>query len=216
MRRIKLPQIGVVIAVCALVGALAGIAGSAAAPTKSSKKSNGTATKRGLPRHEGFRFRGPGGPGGVGGPPVHAEAVVPNKAGDGFITVTSDAGKIKSISGNDVTIDESVGSVHYKDVMVTIPNDATIIRNHAKASLSDLKVDDDIRVIASSESTFVIAEDAAFQKQEKQRFQKMFRDHRGFRFRGGTPPGPGPGPGPGKPGFNGAPPAAPQGGGTTY
>ena len=136
---------------------------------------------------------------------------MPNKAGDGFITVTSDAGKIKSISGNDVTIDESVGSAHYKDVTVTIPNDATIIRNHAKASLSDLKVDDDIRVIASSESTFVIAEDAAFQKQERQRFQKMFRDHRGFRFRGGPPPG-----GPGKPDFNGAPPAAPQGGGTTY
>jgi len=210
MRRIKLPQIGVVIAVCALVGALAGIAGSAAAPTKSSKKSNGTATKRALPRHEGFRFHGPGGPRGVGGPPVHAEAVVPNKAGNGFITVTSDAGKIKSISGNDVTIDESVGSVHYKDVTVTIPNDATIIRNHAKASLSDLKAGDDIRVIASSESTFVIAEDAAFQKQERRRFQKMFRDHRGFRFRGG------PGPGPGRPDFNGAPPAAPQGAGTTY
>jgi len=210
MRRIKLPQIGVVIAVCALVGALAGIAGSAAAPTKSSKQSSGTATKRALPRHEGFRFHGPGGPGGVGGPPVHAEAVVPNKAGNGFITVTSDAGEIKSINGNDVTIDESVGSVHYKDVMVTIPNDATIIRNHAKASLSDLKAGDDIRVIASSESTFVIAEDAAFQKQERRRFQKMFRDHRGFRFRGG------PGPGPGRPDFNGAPPAAPQGAGTTY
>jgi hypothetical protein len=146
----------------------------------------------------------------VGGPPVHAEAVVPNKAGNGFITVTSDAGEIKSINGNDVTIDESVGSVHYKDVMVTIPNDATIIRNHAKASLSDLKAGDDIRVIASSESTFVIAEDAAFQKQERRRFQKMFRDHRGFRFRGG------PGPGPGRPDFNGAPPAAPQGAGTTY
>jgi hypothetical protein len=210
MRRIKLPQIGVVIAVCALVGALAGIAGSAAAPTKSSKQSSGTATKRALPRHEGFRFHGPGGPGGVGGPPVHAEAVVPNKAGNGFITVTSDAGEIKSINGNDVTIDESVGSVHYKDVMVTIPNDATIIRNHAKASLSDLKAGDDIRVIASSESTFVIAEDAAFQKQERRRFQRMFRDHRGFRFRGG------PGPGPGRPDFNGAPPAAPQGAGTTY
>ena len=208
MRRIKLPQVGVVVAVCALVGALAGIAGSAAAPTKSSKQSSGTATKRAVPGHAGFRFHGPGGP---GGPPVHAEAVVPNKAGNAFITVTSDAGKIKSISGNDVTIDESVGSVHYKDVSVTIPNDATIIRNHAKASLSDLTAGDDIRVIASSESTFVIAEDAAFQKQERRRFQKMFRDHRGFRFRGGPPPG-----APGKPGFNGAPPAAPQGGGTTY
>ena len=205
MRRIKLPQIGVVILICALVGALAGIAGSAAAPSKSAKKS-GTATKRALPRHAGFRFHG-----GPGGPAVHAEAVVPNKAGTGFITVTSDNGTIKSISGNDVTIDESVGSLHYKDVTVTIPDGATVIRNHAKASVSDLKVGDDIHVVASSEQTFVIAEDAAFQKQEKQRFQKMFRDHRGFRFRGG--PGPPP---PGAPGFNAAPPAAPQGGGTTY
>jgi hypothetical protein len=208
MRRIKLPQLGIVIVVCALVGALAGIAGSAAAPSKSANKS-GTATKRAVPRHLGFR----GLRGGPGGPALHAEAVVPNKAGTGFITVTSDNGTIKSINGNDVTIDESVGSLHYKDVTVTIPDGATVIRNHAKASVSDLKVADDIHVIASSEKTFVIAEDAAFQKQERQQFQKMFRDHRGFRFRGG--PGPPPG-APGKPGFNAAPPAAPQGGATTY
>lgn len=207
MRRIKLPQLGVVIVVCALVGALAGIAGSAAAPSKSAKKS-APATNRAFPRHEGFR----GLHGGAGGP-VHAEAVVPDKAGTGFITVTSDNGTIKAISGNDVTIDESVGSLHYKDVTVTIPDGATVIRNHAKTSVSDLKVGDDIHVIASSEKTFVIAEDAAFQKQERQRFQKMFRDHRGFRFRGGPPGG---GPPPGAPGFNAAPPAAPQGGGTTY
>jgi hypothetical protein len=211
MRRIKLPQIGVVIAVCALVGALAGIAGSAAAPSKSSKKSNSPAAKRAFPRHAGLRFHGPGGVGGPGFPAVHAEAVVPNKAGTGFITVTSDAGKVKSTSGNDITIDESVGSVHYKDVTVTIPNDATIIRNHAKASLSDIKADDDIRVIASSEQTIVIAEDAAFQKQERQRFKRLFRDHGPWDHGGAGGPGQ-----PGKPGFNEAPPAAPQGGGTTY
>ena len=200
MRRIKLPQLGVVIAVCALVGALAGIAGSAAAPSKSSKKSGKATT---APNH--LRFRG--GPGGVGGPlwggpAVHSEAVVPNKAGDGFITVTSDAGKVKSVSGKDITIDESVGSAHYKDVTVTIPDDATVIRNHAKAAVSDIKADDDIRVIASSEQTIVIAEDAAFQKQER----KQFRGHWDHRGGPGAPP----------PGFNGAPPAAPQGSGSTY
>jgi hypothetical protein len=200
MRRIKLPQLGVVIAVCALVGALAGIAGSAAAPSKSSKKkSSGTAT-RSVPGHPGFR-----GHFGPGGPAVHAEAVVPNKAGDGFITVTSDAGKVKSISGKDITIDESVGSAHYKDVTVTIPDDATVIRNHAKAELSDIKVDDNIRVIASSEQTIVIAESDAFEKQERKQFRRGGPwDHHG---------GPG---GPGAPGFNGAPPAAPQGSGTVY
>jgi hypothetical protein len=199
MRRIKLSQLGVVIVVCALVGALAGIAGSAAAPSKSSKKksSSAAATKRAFPRHA-FFFHGPGGPG------VHSETVVPNKAGDGFITVTSDAGKVKSISGNDITIDESVGSLHYKDVTVTVPDGATVIRNHAKASLSDIKTGDEVRVIASSEQTIVIAESEAFQQQER----KLFRDHGPWDRHG---PG-----GPGRPGFNGAPPAAPQGGGTTY
>jgi GTPase involved in cell partitioning and DNA repair len=202
MRRIRLPQLGVVIAVCALVGALAGIAGSAAAPSKSSKKSAGKSSTAG-PR-QGFRFRG--GPGfHGGGPAVHAEAVVPNKAGDGFITVTSDAGTVKSVSGNDITIDESVGKVHYKDVTVTIPDGATVIRNHAKASLSDIKAADDIRVIASSEQTIVIAEDAAFQAKERKQFRGRGPwDHHG---------GPG---GPGAPGFNGAPPAPPQGDGSTY
>ena len=197
MRRIKLPQLGVVIAVCALVGALAAIAGSAAAPSKSSKKSG--KTSRAVPRHV-FGFHG----GGPGGPAVHSEAVVPNKAGDGFIAVTSDAGKVKSVSGNDITIDESFNNVHYKDVTVTIPDGATIIRNHAKAALSDIKADDDIRVIASSEQTIVIAEDAAFEKQERKQFGGRGPwDHHG-----------GPGPGPGAPGFNGAPPPPPDG--STY
>jgi len=194
MRRIKLPQLGVVIAVCALVGALAGIAGSAAAPSKKAKKA-AAAKRLGLP-HAGFH-------GGPGGPGVHSETVVPNKAGDGFITVTSDAGKVKSVSGNDITIDESVGSLHYKDVTVTIPDDATVIRNHAKAKLSDIKADDQIRVIASSEQTIVIAEDAAFEKKERE------------QFRGRGPWGHH-GPSPGAPGFNGASPAQPQGGGATY
>src|SRR3954453_5153745 len=200
MRPIRLPQLGVVIAVCALVGALAGIAGSAAAPSKSSKKS-AAKTSKSAPRHEGFRG---GGPGFHGGPAVHAEAVVPNKAGDGFITVTSDAGTVKSVSGNDITIDESVGKVHYRDVTVTIPDGATIIRDHAKASLSDIKADDDIRVIASSEQTIVIAEDAAFQKQE----MKRFRDHGPWDHHGGPGPAGAPAPPPGAP--------APPQDGSTY
>src|SRR3954447_3051326 len=173
MRRIKLPQIAVVIAACALVGALAGIAGSAAAPSKHA-----------TPRHARGFFHGPGGPG------VHSESVVPNKAGNGFVTVTSDAGTVKSISANDITIDESVGNLHYKDATVTIPDGATIIRNHAKASLSDIKADDEIRVIASSERTIVIAESEAFDKQER----KQFRDHGPWDHRGprgaGVPGGP--------------------------
>jgi hypothetical protein len=141
---------------------IAGIAGSAAAPSKGSKKTFRFAPPPGGPRHEGFR--------GPGGPAVHAEAVVPNKAGNGFVTVTSDAGKVKSVSGSDVTIDESIGTLHYKDVTVSIPSDATVVRNHAKASVADLEEGDFVRVVSSSDGTFVMAEDAAFRKQERRRF----------------------------------------------
>lgn len=185
MRRIKLPQMGAVIALCALLGAVAGIAGSAAAPSKkstskkSSKKSGKAAKTPGAPGHRG-------GPGAPGGPGVHSTSVVLNKAGDGFITVTADAGTIKSISGKDITIDESVGTVHYKDVTVTIPDGATIIRNHAKAALSDLKAADSVRVISSSEQTLVIAEDAAFSAQQSKRGPW---GHGGHGRPGGPPPG---------------------------
>lgn len=180
---------GAVIALCALLGAVAGIAGSAAAPSKkSTKKSSKPANT--APRGFGHG----GGPGGPGGPGVHSKTVVLNKAGDGFITVTADAGKIKSISGKDITIDESVGTVHYKDVVVTIPDNATILRNHAKAALSDLKAGDSVRVIASSEQTLVIAEDAAFQSQARKRGPWG----QGGPGRPGGPPPPPPPPGSGQ------------------
>jgi hypothetical protein len=196
MSRIKLPQLGIVVVVCALVGALAGIAGSAAAPSKSTSKKSSNALRFG-PGGQHFRGRfGPGGPGGPGGPAVHAEAVVPNKAGTGFVTVTSDAGKVSSISGNDVTINESVGTLHYKDVTVTIPSGATVIRNHAKAAVSDLKTGDFIRVVSSSDGTFVMAEDAAFRAQEHKRFGGPgMWDHHGQQGPAGPPPAGAPGPG---------------------
>lgn len=207
MRRIKLPQMGAVIALCALLGAVAGIAGSAAAPSKSTKKSGKAANR--ARSHFGFRGRGRGG--GPGGPGVHGDAVVLNKAGDGFITITSDAGKVKSVSGNDITINESIGTVHYKDQTVTIPAGATVIRNHAKAALSDIKTDDFIRVISSSEQTIVLAEDAAFRTQDRKRFQG-----RGPWGHGGGGPG---GPGMPPPGMGGQGPssnsAAPSAGGST-
>jgi hypothetical protein len=204
-RTFKLPQIGIAVVVCALVGALAGIAGSAAAPSKSSThKKSGTQPRmfrfgtRGAPPHPGFM--------GAGGPPVHAEAVVPNKNNTGFVTVTTDGGTVKSVSGNDITIDESVGSNHYKDATVTIPSGATVIRNHAKAAVSDIKAGDEIHVIASSEQTIVLAEDPAFEAKQRKFFQQHGPWEHGTR-RGGHPAfGPPPGP----------PSGAPQGSGSTY
>ncbi|MDX6659179.1 MAG: hypothetical protein QOJ55_1 [Solirubrobacteraceae bacterium] len=188
-RKSRLVRLGAVIGLCALAGAVAGIAGSAAAP--SSKAKQGTSTRHAGPRH-GFR-----------GPPVHANAVVLNKAGNGFITVTEDSGKVKSVSGGQLTITEGVGNVTYKDVTLTIPSNATVMRNFAKAGIGNLKSGDFVHVSQSSEGTFVLAADSSH--------RPSGRGH--LRFRGGPPGGPrgeprgADGPPQGGPWGPGAPPA---------
>src|SRR3954454_6407025 len=87
MKGAGLKRMTFVIAVCALVGAVAGIAGTAAAPSKKSassaaakKKAAAQAKKNAAVRGRAFR-RGPGGRGGhgfgPGRPALHSEAVVP-------------------------------------------------------------------------------------------------------------------------------------------
>jgi hypothetical protein len=169
-------RVGAVIALCALGGAAAGIAGSAAAPSSKAKKAN-----------SGRRAGPPFGP--RGGPAVHANAVVLNKAGNGFVTVTEDAGKVTSVSGDQLSITEGVNNVTYKDVTLTIPANATVIRNHAKAQRSDLRAGDFVHVSQSSEGTFVFAEDANFRTSERNRFGGP----RGFGGAGGPHGGPPPG-----------------------
>src|SRR5206468_7205510 len=125
---------------CAAIGTGAGIAGSSAATGgKSSNKAASAGDLRG-------GRPGPPGPGGpfrlAGGPPVHSESVVPNKARDGFITVTTDAGTVKSVSGDQLTITEGTKTLTYKDVTITVPSDVTVYRNGAKAALSDLQAGD--------------------------------------------------------------------------
>jgi hypothetical protein len=187
----------IVIAVCALVGALAGIAGSAAAPSKKSKSDSAQAQKkadrmkaRALKR--AFRRGGPGpGPAfGFGFGPVHAEAVVPNKDGTGFDTIVTDAGTLNSVDGTTVHIKEGTDKKVYKDdVAIDVGSDAKVIRNHEDAKLSDLKEGDHVRVITGTpKGNIVIAEDDAFIQQEKKRFGE-----RGFRHHGFGPPGPPPG-----------------------
>jgi len=165
----------VAVAVCAAVGAAGGIAGSAAAPGKSATanktakatKSSASSTARARPTR-----------GGPGGPAVHSERVVLNKAGDAFITETEDNGKIKSISGREVTITEAIGSVTYKDVTIDLPASATIERNGKTATVGDLKDGDRIHVTQSSDGVRVHAADASFRP-------KHGPGHRGP---GGPPP----------------------------
>ena len=177
---------GIALVACAAVGAAGGIAGSAAAPSKTKSKSSSAAAT--------YPANGPAGRphrGGPGGRAVHSEEVVLNKAGTAFITETRDNGKVKSVSGRDVTITEAIGSVTYKDVTITLPADAKIERNGKTAAVGDLKAGDHIGVSQSSDGTFVHAGDASFR-----------------------PKGPGHGPGPGQatapaPARPGPPPGGP-------
>jgi hypothetical protein len=189
MKRSTLKRVVPVAGVCALAGAGAGIAGSAAAPSsgRNAPQGAGVWSAHSGPDH---RFL-------LGGPPVHDQAVVLNKAGNGFITVTRDHGKVKSISGSDITITEGVGSVKYKDVTITIPSGATIYRNGAKATVADIKAGDHVVVSQSAEGTMVLAGDRAPDKfGPGRRGFRMFREHRGY----GPPPPGGPDVPPGAPG----------------
>jgi hypothetical protein len=182
----------IVIAVCALVGALAAIAGSAAAPSKSTQAQKKSDVKKARAMKRAFRM-GPGP--GLGFPfgPVHAEAVVPNKDGTGFDTITTDAGTVNSVEGTTVHLKEGTDKKVYKDdVAVDVGGDAKVIRNGKDAKLSDLQKDDHVRVITGApKGNIVIAADDAFIAQAKKRFRGF--GGRGFGHHRFGPEGPPPG-----------------------
>jgi hypothetical protein len=154
MTHSQLLKSAVAAGVCAAVGATAGIVGSAAAPSHSHKAhstSYDTAT--------GGPDRRPGPAGmiafkiGIGGPPVHGVQIVPNKAGDGFDTVTQDSGTVKSISGDSLTITEGTDKATYATPTLTIPAGATVERNFQSAKLTDIQAGDHVDVSSSSGGT---------------------------------------------------------------
>jgi type II secretory pathway pseudopilin PulG len=207
----------IVIAVCAAAGAVAGIAGSAAAPSKSSKSTQAqkkAARQKARALRHAFRAGGPG----FLRAPVHAEVVVPNQDGTGFVTVTTDVGTLNEVDGTTVHLKQATDKATYKnDAAIDVGADAKVIRNREDAKLSDLKAGDHVRVIKGGpRGNLVIAEDDAFIQQEKKRWSKRGFRHRGF---GGPPPiGPGGGPPPAgpddppAPNENGVYPGSPGGG----
>lgn len=180
MKGARLKRMALVIAVSALVGAIAGIAGSAAAPSKSKsstsaakKKAAAKAKARAQKKAAEKGLRHGGGPGfgfgpGPGGPALRSESVVPNADGTGFDTVTMDSGTFKSVDGTTVHLKQATDKAVYKeDAAIDVGADAKVIRNHAAAKLSDLKEGDEVRVIRAPQGNVVIAEDAASRTQEK-------------------------------------------------
>ena len=181
-------------AVCVTGGVIAGIAGSAAAPSSSKSTASNAAPKRWGPGRRGLRHR-------LGGPPVHGEFVVPNQSGTRFDNVTIDNGRIKSVSGDQLTITEGTDKATYKTVTLTIPSNAVVRRNWTSAKLSDLKAGDRVHVLVGPRGTFVGANDA------NHTFPGPGRGFRHFRGQGPDgPPGPG---GPGGPPPGGPPPGMP-------
>jgi hypothetical protein len=147
VKHIRLKHPAIAAAICAALSAGGVVAASAAGSGGTNR--TGAAATAGAP--------GPRG----GGFAVHAEEVVPNKAGTAFITETEDSGTVVSVSGDQLTIKEGTKSLTYKTVTLTIPSDATISRNGAKAALADFKAGDRVRVSSSSDGTTVFGGDKA-------------------------------------------------------
>jgi hypothetical protein len=179
-RRKRIATIGIA-AVCALVGAAAGIAESSAA-SKTAK-----ATTKRHATHAGFAggFGGPGGPGGPGGHgmAVHSVEVVLNKAGTAFITETEDSGTVTAVdaSGATLTIKEGTSSVTYGTPTITIPSGATVTLDGKTSSLDKLVSGDHVSIRSSSEGTDVFATDSSFTPPE--------HGQGGPGGQGGPPPG---------------------------
>jgi type II secretory pathway pseudopilin PulG len=215
-----LKRISLVIAICAAVGAVAGIAGSAAAPSSSSKKATAAQQKAKLQmrrqfrmmRHQikrSMRFRmgmGPAFFGPAGGGPVHSTLVIPNKDGTDFLNITEDSGTLNSVDGTTVHLKEGTDKATYKDDQaIDVGSDAKVIRNGADAKLTDLQQGDHVRVITGGpKGNVVIAADDAFIAAQKKKFEEHGPFGPGGHF--GPPPG---GPPPGAPG---GPPAGAPGG----
>jgi hypothetical protein len=170
MQRSTMMRLAAVGTVCALGGAAAGIAGSSAS---SPKPTRATGTAAAIGEAPG-RLPWLGPLAHASGPPVHADAVLPNEKG-GFDTVTMDRGRFSSLSGDQLTITEGTKSATYKTVTLTIPAGATVRRNDSAAKLSDLKAGDSVLVLQSPGRTLVAAHDA--EHAERLRFRLRLPEH---------------------------------------
>jgi hypothetical protein len=142
---------------CVLIGALGGIASGSAASKKSSTRTHAAAQTQPGPGHPGF--------GGPGGPSIHSVSVQLNQAGTGYVTVTSDSGKLQSVdtSASTVTLVEGLSSNPYKTVTLSVPSGATVSLDGKTSSLGALAAGDHVVVSSSSDGTStVFATDSSF------------------------------------------------------
>jgi hypothetical protein len=153
MTHSRLFKRAVAVGACAAVGTIGGVAAGAAAPSKDGAEAHDPRAQTECPAPP-FSVGGPPMAAlAFGAPPVHSVQVVPNKAGDGFDTITQDSGTVKSVSGDKLTISEGTDKATYATPTLTIPSEATIQRNEESAKLSDIQTGDHVDVSSSSDGT---------------------------------------------------------------
>ncbi len=164
---------GVAIAATGALATLAGIGGAMAATSKRSPSSSSSTTASSPAEHPmpGPGKDDPGWPGPAGGfrdhgRPISSTATVLNQAGNGYITVTENNGKVKSLAGDQLTIARGTTTAPYPDVTLTIPSNATIMRDDSPAQLSALQPGDTVGVTQSSQGTSVMDQSPSFNAQQ--------------------------------------------------
>ncbi len=165
--RTRLILVAIVSGACALAAVASALA-AGGTKTKSGAHHAIRHATAGGPGQDGGPGGGPG-PGGAGGGPgaVHSVSVVLDKKGDGFITVTTDSGKIKSVDAAAGTIElaEEANSVTYQTVTLTVPSGSTVTLDGNSSSLEGLTAGDHVTVSSSTEGTTVFATDSSFHPQ---------------------------------------------------
>jgi hypothetical protein len=86
---------------------------------------------------------------------VHGDVVVRTKTG--FGTVTFDRGKVDTVNGRQLTIEEGTPKASYKTVTLTIPANAVVRDDRQKSSLSALKAGQRVLVLQAPQRTLVVA-----------------------------------------------------------
>lgn len=134
-------------ACCAAAGVGAGTVATAGASTSGAGSSAATAAhhQRSHPRAARRALRGS----------VHGSAVVHTKSG--FRTITWDRGTVSSVHGDQITLAEGTRTATYKTVTLTVPSDARIRDNGAKAMLASIKAGQRAIVVQGPKRTLVVA-----------------------------------------------------------
>jgi hypothetical protein len=86
---------------------------------------------------------------------VHGDLVVATK--NGLVTVTFDRGKVQSVSGRQLTIDEGTKTKTLKVVTLTVPSNARVRNNGRVTSLAMVKAGHRVLVVQGPKVWHVIA-----------------------------------------------------------